>query len=137
MNRVKYDSDLMKLMTLFESVSGAKVKDCIANDKIVFIIEENDMGKAIGSNGSNIKKMERILKKRIKLVEFSNDAVQLVKNLIYPIEVLNIEYDNSVITIHGKDINSKSMLIGRERQNINHVKNIAKRYFEIKEIKVV
>lgn len=137
MNRIKYDSNLIKMMTLFESISGAKVKDCISNDRVIFIIEENDMGKAIGRNGANIKKMESMLKKKIKLVEFSNDVVQFVKNTIHPIEALNVEYDGNVVTIHGKDTAAKSMLIGRERQNINHSMEIIKRYFDIKDMKVV
>ena len=127
----------MKLMTLFESISGAKVKDAIANDKVTFVIEENDMGKAIGKNGMNIKKMEHMLKKRVKLVEFSNDVVQFVRNIIHPIEVQNIEYDNGIVTIKGKDTGTKSMLIGREHQNLNHTIDLVKRYFDVKGIKVV
>ena len=52
MSRIKYDSELIKLMTLFESMTGAKVKDCISDEKLTFIIEEGDMGKAIGRNGA-------------------------------------------------------------------------------------
>ena len=136
-NKIKYDSDLMKLIALFESVSGAKVKDAIANDKVTFVIEENDMGRAIGKNGMNIKKMEHMLKKRVKLVEFSSDVVQFIRNVIYPIEVQNIEYDNGIATISGKDTGTKSMLIGRERQNLNHTADLVKRYFDVKEIKVI
>lgn len=137
MNKIKFDSDLIKLITLFESMTGAKVKDCIANEKLIFVIEENEMGKAIGKNGANIKRMESMLKKKIKLVEFSNDVLQFIKNLIYPIEILNVELADSVITIHGKDTTTKAMLIGRERQNINHLSAIVKRYFDVREIKVV
>ena len=57
MNKIKFDSDLMKLITLFESMSGAKVKDCIANEKLIFVVEENEMGKAIGRSGVNIKRI--------------------------------------------------------------------------------
>ena len=136
MNRIKYDSDLMKLMALFESMTGAKVKDCIANEKLIFVMEENEMGKAIGKNGVNIKRMENMLKKKIKLVEFSSDVLQFVKNMIYPIEVLGIIQEDNIIKIHGKDTSTKAMIIGRERQNINHLSDIVKRYFNIKEIKV-
>ena len=136
MNRIKYDSDLMKLMIIFESTTGAKVKDCIVNEKLIFIIEENEMGKAIGKNGVNIKRMENMLKKKIKLVEFSNDVLQFVKNIIHPINVLEVIQEDNVIKIHGKDTSTKAMIIGRERQNINHLSDIVKRYFDIKEIKV-
>ena len=127
----------MKLMILFESMTGAKVKDCIANEKLILIMEENEMGKAIGRNGINIKRMENNLKRKIKLVEFSNDVLKFIKNIIYPIEALDIKNEDEIITIHGKDTSSKAMLIGRERQNINHISSIVKRYFDIKEIRVI
>lgn len=136
MNRIRYNSDLMKLITIFESMTGAKVKDCISGEKLIFIIEESEMGKAIGKNGVNIKRLEIVLKKKIKLAEFSNDVVQFVKNMIYPIEALEIKQEDGIIKIHGKDANSKAFLIGRDRQNINHLSNIVKRYFDVKEIKV-
>lgn len=127
----------MKLMMLFESVTGAKVKDCIQNEKLIFIIKENDMGRAIGKNGANIRKMEGKLKKKIKLVEFSDDVLQFVKNAIYPIEAANIEQADGAVVIHGKDTGGKSILIGRERKNINHLSEIVKRYFNVREIRVV
>lgn len=137
MNRIKYSSDLMKLITLFESMTGAKVKDCISNERLTFIVEENEMGKAIGRNGANIKRMENAIKRKIKLAEFSNNPVQFVKNLIHPIQVADIREEEGIITIHGRDTGTKAMLIGRERQNINHLSDIVKRYFGVKEIKVV
>ena len=137
MNKIKYDSNSIKFITLFESMTGARVKDCILNEKVFFIIEENSMGKAIGRNGSNIKRIEAILRKRIKLAEFSNDVLQLIKNIVYPVEINDIANENGVITIQGRDTNTKAMLIGRDRQNINHVIKIVKRYFDVKEIKVV
>ena len=137
MNKIKYDSDSMKLITLFESMTGAKVKDCISNEKLIFIMEENEMGKAIGKNGANIKRMENALKKKIKLIEFNNDVLKFVKNMIYPIEVLDIKQEEGGIIIHGKDTSTKAMLIGRGRQNINHLIDIVRRYFDVKQIKVV
>mgnify|MGYP001578029970 FL=1 len=139
----------MKLITLFESMTGAKVKDCISNvdmrgsrkdsltNSLIFIMEENEMGKAIGKNGVNIKRMENALKKKIKLIEFNNDVLQFVKNMIYPIEIFDIKQEEDDIIIHGKDTSTKAMLIGRERQNINHLIGIVKRYFNVKDIKVI
>lgn len=133
----KYDSDLMGLMALFESMSGAKIKDCIANDRLLFIVEENEMGKAIGKNGANIKKFESRVRKKVKLVEFSCDVAQFLRNLVYPAEIFDIKNDDGMVTIHGKDANARAMLIGRERQNINHLTKIVGRYFDVKEIRVV
>ena len=137
MTRIKYDSDLIGLITLFESLTGARVKDCIANEKLIFIINENEMGKAIGKNGSNIKRVENKLNKKIKLVEFSKDILQFIKNLAYPVELTEIEQEDDLIIIHGKNTSIRAMIIGRERQNLNHLNEIVKRYFNIREIKVV
>lgn len=136
MNKIKYDSDLMKLINFFESITRAKVKDCIANERLIFIVEENEIGKAIGKNGIYIKMMEKKLKRKIKLVEFSNDVLQFVKNMIYPIEAM-IEQDGAIIKIHGKDTGTKAMLIGRGHHSINHLTGIVKRYFDIEDIKVI
>ena len=139
----------MKLITLFESMTGAKVKDCISNadmrgsrrdslaNSLIFIMEENEMGKAIGRNGVNIKRIENKLRKKIKLVEFSSDVLQFVRNMVYPIEISGIKQENNNLVISAKDTQTRAMLIGRERQNINHLIGIVRRYFDINEIKVM
>jgi len=135
--RIKYNSDVMNYISLFESLTGAKVKDCIANDNITFIVHENEMGKAIGKEGSNIKRVENTFKKKIRLAEFNNDVCQFVKNLIYPIKAKEIKEEDGIVTIYGNDTKTKGMLIGRDRHNINLISGIVKRYFKISEIKVV
>jgi N utilization substance protein A len=118
-------------------MTGAKVKDCIANERLVFVIEENDIGKALGKQGSKVKNLESSLKRRIKLVEFNNDVLQFVKNLAYPMELDDVKNVNGTITVSVKSSETKAMLIGREHKNINSFKEIVKRYFNINEIRVV
>lgn len=136
MAKIKYDADLMKIISLFESLTATKLKDCISNDKLIFIAEKDQIGKAIGKNGANIKRLENILKRKIRIVEFDENVVQFVKNLIYPINAKSIEESDSVITITGHDTKSKGILIGRDRQNINNTMNIVKRYFDVKDVKI-
>ena len=137
MSRMKFDSESMKLMAFFEANTGARVKDCIPNEKLIFIIEENEMGKAIGRNGINIKKMERMLKRKIKLTEFSSDVLQFIRNLAHPVEISDAKIEDGIVTIRGRDTATRAMLIGRERSNINHLAGIVKRYFDVREMKVV
>ncbi len=128
---------LMKYMSLFESITRAKLKDCITNDKLTFIVEEGNISKAIGKRGSNVKMLENVIKKKIRIVEFNNDVADFIKNLIYPINVEDIEEENSVVSIMVNDTKSKGILIGRDRHNLNMIKSIVKRYFKIEDIKVV
>ena len=136
MARIKYNADLMKYISLFESLTGAKVKDCIANDSIFFIMHENEMGRAIGKGGSNIKRVEEVLKKKIRLAEFNNDVCKFIGNLIYPVKAKEIKEEEGIVTIYCDDGKTKGMLIGRDRHNINATIEIVKRYFKIEEIKV-
>ena len=136
MVRIKYNLDVMKYISLFESLTGAKVKDCIANENIFFIVHENEMGRAIGKAGSNIKRVEGVLKKKIRLAEFNGDVCQFIQNLIYPLKTKEIKEEEGIATIYCDDRKTKGMLIGRDRHNINATTEIVKRHFKIDEIKV-
>tara|TARA_Y100000294_G_scaffold177240_2_gene201968 strand:+ start:2839 stop:3249 length:411 start_codon:yes stop_codon:yes gene_type:complete len=133
--RIKYSIDIMKFMSLFESLTGAKLKDCILNDDITFVVQENDMGKAVGKKGVNIKKIEGILKKKIRLVEFNDDVTKFVSNLIYPAKVEDIKEEKGIVKIYTPDTKTKGFVMGRDRHKINMVNDIVKRYFEV-EVKV-
>ncbi len=135
MAKIKYTFDIIQYISIFESLTGAKVKDCVLNDSILFIVHENEMGKAIGKQGSNIKRVENTLKKKIKLVEFNNDVVQFVQNLIYPIKAKEIKEEEGIVTVYGEDTKSKGILIGRDRRNLNFINEVVKRYFDV-EVKV-
>ena len=125
----------MKYISLFESLTGAKLKDCIVNDVIMFIVQENEMGKAIGRKGSNIRRIEGLLKKKVKLVEFNENVLQFIENLIKPIKAKEIKEEDDVINIYAGDTKTKGMLIGRDRNKINSINEIVKRYFKV-EVKV-
>jgi NusA-like KH domain protein len=94
------------------------------------------MGKAIGKQGSNIKRAENALKKKIRLVEFNNDVCRFVQNLIHPLKVREIKEEESIVTIYVNDTKTRGMLIGRDRHNLNSINNIVKRHFDVVEIKV-
>jgi len=135
--RIKYDSDLIKLISLFESLTGAKLRDCIANDSIIFIVNDGEMGKAIGKKGANIRRIEDLLKKRVRLVEYSADVAKFVSNLIHPVKVQDIREEEGIVSINASDPKTKGMIIGRDRSKINFINDIVKRHFDIKEVKVV
>ncbi len=137
MNKIKYSQDLMKFMSIFETITHAKLKDCIEDDFLIFVVQENQIAKSIGKNGNNVKQLQNILKKKIKIVEFNTDVVIFVKNLITPLKAKDIKIDEDVIIIQGEDTKTKGLLIGRNAKNLREYESIVKRYFPIKEIKVV
>ena len=121
MTRIIYNNDIMKIMSLFETVTQAKLKDCIFDERIMFIVEENQIGKAIGKNGVNVRKIEFALNKKVKIVEFSNDHAQFIKNLVYPLMVKEVKEENNLITIVGGDTKTRGILIGRDAKNLKEL----------------
>ena len=126
----------MKYMSLFESITKAKLKDCIANDKLTFIVQEGNAAKAIGKKGVNVRMLENVIKKKIRIIEFNNNVVDFIKNLTYPIDIKDIKQENGIVTITAEDTESRGILIGRDRHNLDMMKSIVKRYFNVADIKV-
>jgi transcription termination/antitermination protein NusA len=127
----------MKFISLFESLTRAKVKDCIEGNTLIFVVNHGEIAKAIGKKASNIHKIENVLKRKIKVVEFNDDITIFIKNLIAPIKVEDIQEQEGLVTITDQDKKKKGMIIGRDAINLRNYENIVSRYFTIKEIKVV
>jgi transcription termination/antitermination protein NusA len=135
--KVKFDASTIKLMNLFESITSARLKDCIPGERMIFIVEQGEMGKAIGKAGSTIRRVEQTLNRKIKIVEFNPDVKEFVRNLISPHNVEQITFENGTVTLQGGDVATKSMIIGRNAHNLRAHEAIVKRYFDIHEIRVI
>lgn len=124
---------------MFETLTRAKLRACFLDDlgQLIFVVQPGEIGKAIGKKGSNIRRLEGLLKKRIKLVEYSEDLRHFIENLIYPIKAKEIGENEGTVTIKSADLKSRGFLIGRDAKNLRNYENTVKKYFEIKEIRVV
>ena len=137
--KITYDANSMKLMSMFESLTGAKVKDCFDNKgAVVFVVDEGNIGKALGKGAANVRRIEGMLKKRIRIIEFNPDITKFVKNVIMPNKAKDITYNEGTVTIVPEDSQSRGYLIGRAAEVLRSNEKIAQRYFpELKEMKVV
>lgn len=135
MGKITFDATVLQTMALFEQVTGARLKDFVPTH-MIFIVENGEMGKAIGKNASHVRRLEHLLKKNVQLVEFSDDLPVFLKNLVHPADVLSVENSEGVVTIRPRDAKSKGMIYGRERSRLMLIKDIVKRHFQVKDIKV-
>jgi len=136
--RLKLDQDALGLSSLMEKITRVRVKDCFKDDDdetIYFIVHRGEMGKALGKGGANIKKVQQVLDKKIRVIEYNDDLVAFVKNVIYPVEVEEINVDNNTVIIKDSRKKTKSLLIGRESRNLNIIKRAVRRFFNV-EVKV-
>lgn len=137
MNKRIYDSDTIKIMVLFENATQSKLKDCfVKDDKIVFVVDEGEIGKAIGKNGFNALNLQKALKRKVRIAEFSSDLIKFINNLVYPINLKEIKKDNSTIIISAIESSDRGVLIGKNASNLRLLEDVVKRFFDIDEIKV-
>ncbi|MFC1697227.1 NusA-like transcription termination signal-binding factor [Nanoarchaeota archaeon] len=138
MTRKIYDIETIKLISLFENITKSKLKDCFSDEKFIYFITQPGMlGKAIGKKAVNVKNLENKLNRKIKIIEFNPTDIQFVRNFIYPLKPKDIKKEGKIVIIEGSDFKTKSLLIGRDSQNLKNLKKVVKRYFEVDEIKII
>ena len=124
--KIKYDNEVIKVMSLFNSITNAKLKDYFVddNDLSVFVVEQNEIGKAVGKKAENVKKLENKLNRKIKIIEFNPDVLQFVKNIVFPLKVAEAEVDEKVLKLQAPDVKTRGLLIGRSAKNLRNIEKI-------------
>ena len=135
---IKFTSETIGYINLFEQLSRARVKDCyILREGVLFIVHEGEAGKAIGKEGINIKKASMMIKKKIKVVEYSDDIIKFIENMIAPQKATIEKKDENTIMIEGRGARFKEAVLGRERQNLKELQEIVSNYFSNIKIEVI
>ena len=133
-----FDTETIRLMNLFENLSGTVVKDYILDENsnsVFFIVNKNRAKIAIGRNGIKIKNIEKILKRKIKVFEYSEDVKKFVKNIVpNALSVDVVENSGKKIVIIRVDRNDRPIVIGRDGRNLKILKKILNRNHDISEV---
>jgi transcription termination/antitermination protein NusA len=140
---IKITCDEMRYIALFESISGASVKDCIVDEaeaRAIFIVNPGQVGVAIGKGGRNIHTLEKMTGKKHEIIEYSEDPVQFIKNALKPAQVREVRITEktdgkkmAVVTINPKD---KGIAIGKNGKNAERLRFLSKRYFDIQNVSI-
>ena len=72
---IKFSAHEIRFIALFESMTGAMVKDCIIDDKnakVTFVVKNGDMGLAIGKGGVNVKLAAKLTGLKINVIASDN-----------------------------------------------------------------
>lgn len=140
---IKLTSKEMRYIALFESITGASVKDCVLDEesnRAIFIVKEGDVGMAIGKGGKNIHLLERMTSKRHEIIEHSDSPNQFIRNALKPARVLEIRITEkpdgkslAVVRVNPRD---KGVAIGKNGRNAERIRFLAKRYFQIQNVSI-
>jgi N utilization substance protein A len=136
---IKLSTEALRYMTLFESMTGAIALDCLEDEPVIFVVKEGCMSMAIGKNGNNIKRVERSIGKKIKVIEYSQDPARFIKNSFQPIPIKSIrmvEKDGKKKVEVQVNIMEKGIAIGKFGRNIERIKTLASRHHGISDVVV-
>jgi transcription antitermination factor NusA-like protein len=95
------------------------------------------LSKAIGERGHNVRKINEITKKKVKIIvgpRSIEDLKSFVSAVVAPVTFKEINVEGNEVNLNaGKQ--SKAALIGRNRRRLNEMQKIIQDFFE-KEFKI-
>lgn len=138
MGTIKISGEEIRALNIFELLTGVTAKDCaIDSEAVGFLINQRDMGGAIGRNGENINKVRQKLGKEIFLVQDAQDPTKFIHNIFYPVKVKSVKISDTpngktaVVEVAKKDYrkaigdNGRKIKIGKilasRNLNINNI----------------
>ena len=140
MAEVRLDNQTLLHISLFERITRTRVRDCVdADERIIFMVDDGFITKAVGKNGENVSKLRKSLNKTIQIIEYSDDPIQFVKSVFHPYEVESVELETRGNQIHATvKVNPvlKAKAIGRQGRNLRVFRDIICRHHEIQSVSV-
>ena len=140
MAEIRLDNQTLLHISLFEKLTRTNVKDCVeAEDKIIFMVDNGWISKAVGKNGENVSRLRKTIGKTIQIIEYSDDPLQFVKSVFHPYEVQNVEIETRGNVIHATvKVNPalKAKANGRAGRNLKVCRDIINRHHEIQSVSV-
>jgi len=133
---IKLTETEMQYMSLFEAVTQVEARDCVIdeeNNRVIFLVGQGMAGKAIGSNGANVKLLRKLLGKDVDIVEEASTLEGLIQAALFParvksIEVLERDGGEKVVVVEVP-AEQKGLAIGRGGRTIKRARLLAKRYY--------
>jgi len=136
----------MELLSLFNNLSGAIIKDCLTfespennSEIIIFLVKKEDVGKAIGKAGEHVKDLMNKLQKKIDVIPYSEKLEQFIQFIlntsknsitVQEIEIKENKNEKKTVIISVKP-QDRGKAIGKEGSMIRKIKLLVTRHFEV------
>jgi NusA-like KH domain protein len=130
---VELTGEDLKMFSNFERITRVMPKDYLSTpNSLVFLVDSDSLGKAIGKNASNIEKLKRVFRKRVVIVGDSDDPEGFLRSFFGNIAIHNVEVRDVMgekailLTVDEKD---RGIAIGRDGERIKAAKTFLKKKF--------
>ncbi len=99
---------------------------------LIFCVPKNFVMKAVGENARNLKKMNEIIRKRIRVIPLPigiQDAKSFIENIVSPVTFKDLEITDKEIILNAGGTQNKAALIGRDKKRLTEMQKIVNDYF--------
>jgi N utilization substance protein A len=132
----------LRLLSIFQEFTGAAAYRCIRDEeenKLYFLVDPAEIGKAIGRRGINVKMLSKILGKQVEIVPYnpSMDLKEIMSHLLAGARILDLklvernEEKRLIVRVEEAD---KGKAIGRGGRNIARARKILRALFNIDKV---
>lgn len=135
----KFDAECLQYMSIFGRATGITPKDYFeANSELVFIVDKDKVGAALGREGKNIRMLRERLNRNIKVMGAGGSASELAANFLYPLKARSITIEADTLNIDFAVHSERRILLNNQQSRLKLLKSVVKRYFpEILDIRVL
>lgn len=138
--KISLSNEELRHISLFEELTGVTPRDFVDSGDgsiYTFVVDEGDMGKAIGKNGRNIQKVRQKMDETVNVVEYSEDPKKFLENIFSSVEIQEIkivENENGKSAIVDVDESEKGKAVGRNGWNIERARKLSSRHHGLSEV---
>lgn len=140
MAEVTFDEQTMRYVGLFQDVTRTTVVDCIdAGDRLIFVVKEGDIGKAIGKRGENVAKLKRLMNKDIHVVEYADVPEKFIANVFRNYDVKKVDIEQRGDVTHATvtvDSSKKGRAIGKDGRNLRVSRDLIARHHSVQSVSI-
>lgn len=140
---LKLTMDELRYISLFQDMTGVTPRDCIVSEDlnlVVFIVDGDKVGQAVGRKGSNVRYLSKLIERDIEVIGWAEDLETFVKNIFAPARVHRVQLidgrDRRILHVYV-DPKDKGLAIGRNGRNVAKARLILNRYFSIDNVVIV
>jgi N utilization substance protein A len=137
---IRFNEETIRYVSVFQRVTKSTVKDCLDTpERIIFVVKEGEGGKAIGKGGKNVLRLKDMLRKEVRIVEYSPIPEQFLRNIFRTYKVKNVQIDEREKGPHATvsvEATQKGLAIGRDASNLKIARELLSRHHKIDSVSI-
>ncbi len=132
---VKLDRDGIAYINSMLTVANVIPKDCVVDDNtVVFLVEKEKIGAAIGKQGKNAETLRKQLKKNVEIMQYAESPEEFIKGALRKVKIKKIENnEGSMIAFLSPE---DKMIVMQNSSRRKRIRIIRERNYKIKDFKI-